>query len=78
MNEFQPEYNIKTEGHGISDEAREKLRKERLGQKFTPEHCKNISKAKKGTRLPSISKKIQCVETGEFFESITVAAEALP
>ena len=34
MNEFQPEYNIRTEGHGISDEAREKLRKLQTGRKL--------------------------------------------
>lgn len=33
MNELQPEYNIKTEGRGISDEAREKLRKLQTGRK---------------------------------------------
>ena len=33
MNELQPEYNIKTEGRGISDEAREKLRKLHTGKK---------------------------------------------
>ena len=33
MNELQPEYNIRTEGHGISDEAREKLRELQTGRK---------------------------------------------
>ncbi|MBR2775460.1 MAG: hypothetical protein IKD73_10800, partial [Selenomonadaceae bacterium] len=33
MNELQPEYNIRSEGHGISDEAREKLRKLQTGRK---------------------------------------------
>ena len=33
MNELQPEYNIKTEGRGISDEAREKLRALHTGKK---------------------------------------------
>ena len=58
MNELQPEYNIKTEGRGISDEAREKLRKLHTGKK-----------------RPDISRQIKCVETGEVFESITVAAK---
>lgn len=33
MNENQPDYNIKTEGRGISDEAREKLREMNTGKK---------------------------------------------
>lgn len=33
MNELQPEYNIRTDGHGISDEACEKLRKLHTGRK---------------------------------------------
>ena len=33
MNELKPEYNIRTEGHGISDEAREKMRKFQTGKK---------------------------------------------
>lgn len=33
MNAMQPEYNIKTEGRGISDEAREKLHKLQTGRK---------------------------------------------
>lgn len=33
LNELQPEYNIKTDGQGISDEAREKLRELHTGKK---------------------------------------------
>lgn len=33
MNELQPEYNIRSEGHGISEEACEKLRKLQTGRK---------------------------------------------
>lgn len=58
MNELQPEYNIRTEGHGISEEAREKLRKLHTGKK-----------------RPTISRQVKCVETGELFASIKVAAQ---
>lgn len=33
LSTLKPEYNIRTEGHGISDEAREKLRRDRTGKK---------------------------------------------
>ena len=62
MNELQPEYNIRTEGHGISEEAREKLRKlhtgkkrptkkqreAMTGRKHTPEHCEKIRQSHLG------------------------------
>lgn len=35
INQLQPEYNIKTEGQGISEEAREKLRELHTGKKRT-------------------------------------------
>ena len=33
LDTLKPEYNIRTEGHGISDAAREKLRRDRTGKK---------------------------------------------
>ena len=64
MNELQPEYNIKTEGRGISDEAREKLRKLYTGRKRpniirqikcveTGEIFKSIRAAAKWCNVPS-------------------------
>ena len=58
ISELQPQYNIRTEGRGISDESREKLRK-----------------LQTGTKKPTISRKVKCVETGEVFESIRAAAK---
>lgn len=64
MNELQPEYNIRSEGHGISDEAREKLRKLQTGRKHptisrqvkcveTGEVFESISAAAKWCKVPT-------------------------
>lgn len=73
---FAPEYNIRKEGYTLPESAREKLRQDRLGKEFTPEHCKNISKGKLGKKIAALSVKVQCVETGKIFDSITAAAES--
>lgn len=76
LDTLKPEYNIKTAGNRLPEESIEKLRKAKLGQKFTPEHCKNISKGKSGKKIVALSIKVQCVETGEIFSSIIAAAES--
>ena len=76
LSTLKPEYNIKTEGNGLPEESIEKLRRSKLGQKFTAEHWANISKGKRGKKIAALSTKIQCIETGEIFPSITAAAES--
>ena len=53
MNELQPEYNIKTEGCGISDEAREKLRKLKTGVK-RPDISRQVKCVETGEVFESI------------------------
>lgn len=76
LDTLKPEYNIKAAGNRLPEESIEKLRKAKLGQKFTPEHCQNISKGKSGKKIAALSIKVQCVETGEIFPSITAAADS--
>ena len=54
MNELQPEYNIKTEGRGISDEAREKLRELQTGKK-RPTISRQVKCVETGEVFESIS-----------------------
>lgn len=54
MNALQPEYNIRTEGHGISDEAREKLRKQRTGKK-RPDISRRVKCVETGEVFESIT-----------------------
>lgn len=53
MNELQPEYNIKTEGCGISDAAREKLRKLKTGVK-RPDISRQVKCVETGEVFESI------------------------
>lgn len=53
MNELQSEYNIKTEGHGISDEAREKLRELNTGKK-RPDISRKVKCVETGEVFDSI------------------------
>ena len=53
MNELQSEYNIKTEGCGISDEAREKLRKLKTGVK-RPDISRQVKCVETGEVFESI------------------------
>ena len=53
MNELQPEYNIRSEGHGISDEAREKLRKLQTGKK-RPDISRQVKCVETGEVFESI------------------------
>lgn len=64
LSTLNPEYNIRTEGHGISEEARKKLRKSKLGKKRpdisrrvkcveTGEVFESITAAAKWCHLPS-------------------------
>ena len=53
MNELQPEYNIKTEGHGISDAARERLRVLRTGVK-RPDISRKVKCVETGEVFESI------------------------
>lgn len=54
MNELQPEYNIRTEEHGISDEAREKLRRLQTGRK-RPTISRQVKCVETGEIFPSIT-----------------------
>lgn len=64
-------------GHKVSAETREKLRKANLGKKQTAEtiqkRAAKMRQALKGNKHGN--KKVQCVETGETFESVKKAAE---
>ncbi len=53
MNELQSEYNIKTEGHGIFDEAREKLRELNTGKK-RPDISRKVKCVETGEVFDSI------------------------
>ena len=54
MNELQPEYNIRSEGNGISDEAREKMRKFQTGKK-RPEISRQVKCVETGEVFESIT-----------------------
>lgn len=53
MNELHPEYNIRTEGHGISDKARESLRQQRTGKK-RPDLSRKVKFVETGEVFESI------------------------
>lgn len=62
-----------TQGKGHSEEAKEKIRQAKLGEK-NPMYGKTTSDYQKQRAKECQSKKIQCVETGEIFSSRKEAA----
>lgn len=73
---LKPAYNIRINGHTLSEEGLLRLIKSKRGKKFTSEHCANISKSKRGQKIFAIRKPILCVETGKIFQGIVEAAES--
>ena len=77
-------YNIKGGGqsHTIPKRIRQKISNTLSGRKQpprTPQHCLNLSKAKRGQKpsentLNAMRKSIICIETGEIFKSIADAS----
>lgn len=78
MDKLQPEYNIKTEGHGISDAARERLRELQTGRKRptisrrvkcveTGEVFESISAAARWCNLPSSNLSVLLAGKGRTF-----------
>ena len=66
-------------GHEVSQETREKLRRANLGKKQPPEVGAKISAGLKGKPRANKHhwKPVRCVNTGEVFESIKLAAEGM-
>lgn len=68
------EHGTPTQGIGHSEEAKEKIRQSKLGEK-NPMYGKTTSDYQKQRAKECGSKKIQCIETGEIFPSRKEAAE---
>lgn len=64
-------------GRPQSKEHREKRSLATKGRIHTLEHSAKISAGKKGKAIPRLYKKVQCIETGEIFESLNAAAKFL-
>lgn len=69
-----------------SDEAREKMRRAKVGRKLPKETCEKLSKAKKG--IPKTeehkrkiseaqSKPVECIETKQIYSGLNVAARSI-
>ena len=63
-----------TQGIGHTQEAKEKIRQSKLGEK-NPMYGKHTSEKQKAVAKQVHSKKIQCVETGQIFNSRKQAAK---
>lgn len=57
-----------TQGKGHTQEAKEKIRQAKLGQK-NPMYGKHTSQRQKQVAKETMSKKVQCIETGQIFNS---------
>lgn len=62
-------------GRIVSEETRKKQSQILKGRVFSKDHCKRISESKKGIRSTWAYKKVECIETGEIFNSMTDAAK---
>lgn len=64
-------------GKKRSRESVEKQRSKVLGIPKSKEHREKLSKAKTGKSVPSVWKKVMCINTGEIFESVSSASNKL-
>ena len=64
-------------GSKHSDQSKLKISKALSNHNRSIEHCKAISKAKKGVTVQKKCKKVQCIDTGEIFESASKASKML-
>lgn len=68
------EHGTPTQGKGHTEEAKEKIRQSKLGEK-NPMYGKHHTQEQKEAVAKKLSKAVQCIETGEIFESREKAAE---
>ncbi len=67
-------------GKHFTDESKYKMRKAHLGKKLTEEHKQKIGKSCKGLLAGSknpMAVKVQCVDTGKVFNTVTEAAQSV-
>lgn len=72
--EYIKKYGTPTQGIGHTEEAKEKIRQSKLGEK-NPMYGKHHTEEWKKEVSKKLSKSIKCVETGQIFDSIKEAAE---
>lgn len=72
--QYIKQHGTPTQGKGHTQEAKEKIRQSKMGEK-NPMYGKTTSEKQKQKAKEIFSKKVQCIETGEIFNSRKEAAE---